>query len=378
MYPVSAQFLATLRASHTVTARVEVLDRGQIVAALGGTSGLGRVTGGGVSLEANAGVSRKASVDLSDPGGALTPAGYADLLAPSGNEMRLWRGVQKGSFAEEVPIFTGLIGDVTVESGSAGGVNISLSGMDRADRVSEAGFDTTYVISAGQNYADAIRVLINSRLDGLTFRFTTTGALTPLLIFQPDDDPWEMAQKMSQSIGCRLYFDGMGVCILEPVGDSSTAPVSFSYAEGAEAVILSASKKLSRQYTYNGVVASGETTSIGDQATAPVTWTAWDTNLSSPTYYQGKFGRKPRRYASPFITTPTQARSAAEAILNDALGLSEEVRFTAVVNPAHVPGDVIEIVVSDSRIAARYVMDSFSIPLLHSANMDATTRRRAA
>lgn len=370
MWPVSDAFKAALRKSpQVVTTRVEILELGDVIATL-----TNMVTGGDVQMDSNSDIDRSLAISLLDPLGTYTPATYADLLAPNGNEVRVWRGL-RGFTDDEVPLFTGQIDSDGIEAGSQGGVFLSIEAFDRGQAVADSGFDTTYQVNEGLNYADAIQALISSRVGGLEYRFMTTSHTTPLLVFQPGDDPWKKAKEMAEAIGARLRFDGLGVCVLEPVPTIEESDSVFDYVEGETSTLLSTKKKLTRQYTYNGVVATGETPTITDQATAPVTATVWDENPDSPTYYQGKFGKKPRRYASPLLTTVDQCRSAALAILQASLGLSESVSFDAIVNPAHEPGDIVMVTDLQTRVSDRYVMDSFSIPLGHDSNLSASTRR---
>lgn len=372
MYPASAAFFAALVKSHTATSRVEVLDRGTVVATLA-------VTGGSAKMDEKAAVRRSLTCTLGDPTGTLTPTTLADILAPAGNELRVYRGIKTATLTEEVPIGIFGIADVNITSQIVGGVQIELAGFDRAKRVEENRFDATYVVAAGTNYADAIQALIRNRIGEVTFLFEGTSAVSgAALIFNVGDDPWKAATEMARSIGCELFFDPLGRCVMRTVPDPDTAAIAWSYAEGSGAILLGASRKLTREHTYNGVIASGESSAITNQAAAPVSATAWDDNPFSPTYYLGKFGKKPRLYVSPFITTQTQALSAARAILRQSLGLSEDVAFTAVVNPAHEPGDVVSIYVNKAKINARYVLSGFSVPLTHASTLSATTRRRTA
>lgn len=373
MYPASPAFFAALTKSHVVTSRVEVLDRGVVVANL-------LVTDGSAKMDESAACRRSLSCTLADATGTLTPATLNDLLAPAGNELRVWRGIAGLSVTEEVPLGVFGIADVDVDAEIVGGVRISISAHDRAKKVSEASLDTTYVVAGGTNYSTAIQALLRSRMSDATFLFEDTSIVTPAsgLVFNVGDDPWKAASGMAQAIGCELFFDALGRCVMRTVPDPDTAPVVWTYAEGEGAMILGAKKKLSREHTFNGVIATGEGSGITNQAAAPVSATVWDDNVFSPTYYLGKFGKKPRRYSSPYITTPAQALSAARAILRQSLGLAEDVSFTAVVNAAHEPGDVVSIVVSKARVNSRYVMSSFAVPLTHSSAMSATTRKRTA
>lgn len=370
MYGASAAFFAAVTHSHGVTARVEVLSGTRVLADL-------LVTDGSVKMDESADTRRSVSCTLGDATGTLTPSGLSDVLSPAGNELRVWRGITVPGLTEEVPLGVFGIADVDITADIVGGVQIGLTGFDRAKRVSEARFDTTYVIAAGTNYSTAIQALIRSRLPmTVTFLFEDTVATTPALVFNVGDDPWKAAQDMARSIGCEVFFDGLGRCVMRSVPDPDTAPVVWTYAEGPQAIILSGRKKLTREGTYNGVIASGESSAITNQSSAPVTATVWDDNPFSPTYYLGSFGKKPRLYSSPFITSPVQALSAARAILRSSLGLAEDVAFTSVVNPAHEPGDVVSISLAKAKVNARYVLSSFSVPLTHSSSLQASTRRR--
>jgi hypothetical protein len=371
VYPASAAFFAALSGSHTATSRVEVLDRGLVRAEL-------LVTDGSARMDEGAAVRRSLTCTLGDATGTLTPATLSDLLAPAGNELRVWRGVSAPSVTEEVPLGVFGIADVDITSEIVGGVRIDLTAFDRAKKIQEARLDATYVVAAGTNYSAAIQALLRSRMSDITFLFEDSSAVTPGLVFNVGDDPWKHATDMARSIGCELFFDPVGRCVMRTVPDPDVAAVTWSYVEGEGAMILGASKKLTREYTYNGVIASGEGSAITNQQVAPVSATAWDDNPHSPTYYLGKFGKKPRLYASPFVTTQAQALSAARAILRQSMGLAEDVSFSAVVNPAHEPGDVVSILVSKSKINARYVLSSFSVPLTHAGTLSATTRRRTA
>lgn len=383
MYAADPAMLAALRGSHRMTSRVEVLDGGRPVAELA-------VTKGAVTCRSSAGRRRTLSCGLGDPTGDLTPAGMEDMLAPNGNELRAWRGVSVPVFSGgaltrvtyEVPVGVFGIFDVDVTSDYSGGTQVDLTAYDRSQRVAEDQFWEPYVVAAGTNYTDAIQALVARTLRSVAFKFTGVSYVAPQLVFDVGSDPWAEAEKMASSVGCELFFDADGACVLRDVPDPDEDPVAWAYEEGDGVVapnpIFGASKKLSRAHTYNGVLATGESSAILDQAAAPVAAVAWDDNPNSPTYYLGKFGRRLRRYSSPFIITPDQAASAARAILRSSLGVSEDVTFDGVVNAAHEPGDVVSIYVAKSKIDARYVLDEFNVPLTEGESMKCGTRRRAA
>lgn len=367
MQPVSAAFLAAIKQSHVLVTKAEILRSGAPVQTLD-------ILDGSVAVDVNNAVRRRCDVSLTDPTGTLTPAVATDLLAPFGNEVRLSRGIQFADGTSElIPLGVFGLEDVDVQD-TADGLTIHLVGMDRAQKVARATLTDVYSVAAGTNFATAIQALIASRVSGLTYNFMITSNNTPALTFQSGDDPWKAAQDMAESMGAELFFDAQGICVLQPIPDPLVSAVAYSYLEGADATIVSVSKKLTRQGIYNYVVATGETS---DPAIVPVRSVAQDSDPTSPTYTGGAFGVVVRFYASPFITTQAQADSAAAAMLRQSLGLTEQVGFTAIPNPAHEAGDVVTITRARAKVDARYVLDAFTVPLGPTALLQGTTRKRA-
>lgn len=381
MWTRSAEFDYYLRHSHLIVAKAAVYDglTGDVIAGFDDIS----VTTGLVTMDASADFQRQSTLTIHDDSGEKTPATFADALAPNGNEIQIWRGIVGPLIPEPELIPLGVFGVSTadIKSDVEGGVQIDLTAYDRGRRASLAKFTDSYVVAPNTNIATAIQTILQTALPdslGIQYLFAPTAFSTGSapLVYNVGDDPWKAATDLATSVGYWLYFNGVGNCILKPVPDPATAPIDWIYEEGAEATILTAEKKLDDTETFNGVVAIGSSTGITDQQAAPVAATVWDTNPQSPTYYLGKFGKRPTVYQSDLITTPDQATAAATGILNASLGLAEDVQFTAIVNPAHEPGDIVSVKVSKSKIDSRYVLDSFGIPLEESGQMTATTRRR--
>lgn len=362
MYPISAAFEAALRTSHTAVARVDVTS------ASSGTTTLPVVVDGAVTVDRTSAVRRRCKLTLLDPTGTLTPTSAAALLAPYGNELRPYRGIRFESTDELVPLGVFGISDVLVTE-DASGVKIELEGFDRARRVSRARFTAAYTIAAGTNVATAIRTLISSRVTGLTYSFTTTTATTPLVVFDRGSDPWDAAAQLAQSIGCELYFDADGVCVLRTEPNPLTGAVVMRYAEGAQATFVDVKRKSTDAGVYSRVVVVGETTDA-----PPVVGEAFDNDPSSPTYFAGPFGDVPYFVVSGLITSTQQANDAAASLLRRKRGSSESVELTALVNPAHEAGDVIEVVRSAVGVSSRYVLDGFDVPLRASGTQTFRTR----
>jgi hypothetical protein len=90
-------------------------------------------------------------------------------------------------------------------------------------------------------------------------------------------------------------------------------------------------------------------------------WT--DDNPGSPTYYFGPFGRKPRFYASAFITTDAQATSAAAAIGSSQQGVARSLVFQSVPNPSMRPGDLILLRREAMGVNEIHLLDAMTIGL---------------
>lgn len=87
MYPIGEDFKNTLKNSHKIAVKVEVLDGGIPVRELD-------INEGNVSVDRHKNVRRSCSIQVVDKTGELTPSAATDLLTPYGNELKLYRGVQ--------------------------------------------------------------------------------------------------------------------------------------------------------------------------------------------------------------------------------------------------------------------------------------------
>lgn len=348
----------TVQNSHTVVAQAEVLHQGRVVEQLEVVDG---------TITENVDSAFRSQLSLT----TVVPTRSTNL-SPLGYEIRVRRGVRLQG--KEYYTTLGVFGISDVEhSISANGENaITLTGFDRARRVSRARLTDYYVINFGTNYAAAIQTLIASRVPGLSYNFAPTTSTTPLLVFDPQSDPWEKAQEMAASIGMEVFFDRAGICVLRPVTDPASSPVVATYDEGDSSTILSVTTLLTDEKTYNHIVVTGE----GAGTTAPVLAEATDDSPTSPTYILGPYGDVPNWITSGYILTLAQAREAARAALIRQIGLVEQINFSAIVDPTITVGDVVTLTSATAQIDARYVIQSMTIPLTVEGSMTATTRRR--
>lgn len=371
MYSVSTAFQTEVTRSHAIAVQA-VLYNGDAP----NTANPLKVKEGYVSVDGNAAVRRTCELTLIDPAGLLTPdiATGIGPAAPYGVELRLHRGVKFADGTTElVPL--GVFGlSVNRITDGSGGRLLQVKGYDRSRQIARNRFTDEYVVAAGQNYVSAIQSLISSRWtrsDLLVSRATPTDLTTPLIIHEAGSDPWAKAQDMAASIGYELYFDPVGVLVLQPVPVAGDTPVAV-YAEGPTSVLLELDSELSNEDGYNGVIMTGESTTLA----APVRGEAWDTSPTSPTYYLGQYGKVPDFQTSPYVTNQVAADAAAAAALQKLLGLTQQVGFSIIPNPAHEPGDVVTVTRLASGVNSDFVLQAFDVPLQADGTMGMTMAKR--
>jgi hypothetical protein len=363
MRPVTPAFLARLAESHQAAIRVDVLRDGAVIETLT------TVTAGNVTLDSAAASRGRLDATIIDPAGTLTPTDAEDLLAPYGNELQAYRGVTYPDASTELVSLGVFRIDTLDVQDTPEGLELRVGGLDRSARVIDARFETATQIAAGTNVASAISTLIAGAGLAVTELFDTTSHTTPLVNAEAGGERWQLCQQLATDAGLDLYFDGDGNLRLAAASLATDTPVA-ELAEGAGGVLLNAGRGWNRERAYNAVFATGERT--GD--TPPPSGSAVDDNPLSPTYYYGRFGRVPRFYASPLLTTSAQCADAARSILNRELGTTQQVSFGALVNPALEPGDVVTITRDRAGISEAHVIDSLTIPLAADQPMTGRTR----
>lgn len=390
MYPVSSTFLSEIRSgSITVVAYADMYLRGILNVANV------PIIGGDITDDATAAFRRSAKLSFSPESAEVVLPGVTDWTTspfwPIGNELLVRAGLKFRDGTEElVPQGVFRISKPVITH-AEGNLAFVVDAIDRARTISRNRFTDAYTIAVGTDYANAIKTLLQNRLPLLQdadFDFMKTDGSdggpiykTPLIVFLPQDDPWEGATKMAASFGAELYFNGSGKPVLRTVPDPLYTPSQFDMVSGEDSIMTQIVRTLDDEQAYNGVQASGIS---NDPAIQPPYATVWDTNPDSPTYYDPAFpnastyGPVPKFYASEFITTTAQATSAAISLLIARLGILESISLDAVPNYALESHDVSLITDVDSGVNNVYIYDSLRKGLGHTAKLSGTTRRRRA
>ena len=367
MWPTSRRFQQTLGSDHVVATKVELLEAGTEILDL---SAEGVVVDGLVNVD-NTPIRRSGQVTLVDESGVLIPGAAGDPLAPAGNELRLWRGIdyQDGSDPELVPI--GTLRFVVTE---AAWPEIQLECYDRAWAISGAALENNLVIASGTNYVTAILdVLTTAWGANLPTNFPDTDEQTVTLAYEAETDPWEIARELAANLGMVLWFDPMGVCQMTPEPDPSTDPPVWRFEDTDDENLALPGDKATWDGTgHNAVIVIGE----NSDATAVYRSAAYDQDPASPTRYWGPFGKRPITIRDEKITSQSLADLRARKELLSRLGLGQTVMLPSMVNPALESGDVVRCVSAHNKIDQVAILERFGVPLRASGTMTLEARAR--
>lgn len=183
-----------------------------------------------------------------------------------------------------------------------------------------------------------------------------------------EESRFEVLATLADGLGKIFYWNEVGELVFLTAPDEEV-PI-WSVKAGAGGAMVQADRSLSRDGVYNAVVVTGE----GPDELMPVRAVAYDAQESSPTFFGGRFGRVPRFYSSPFITTQQQANTAAQNLLRRSLGAPYDVGLSAVPNPAVRPYDVLRVVYNDGN-RELHIVERVTIPLDVTSTISIATRQ---
>jgi hypothetical protein len=370
MRPVSDRFLATVRGSHTATARARVCAPGQT-----GTNPVGvevPILGGDVKLDSTADI--QGTLDLTTSW--EWPADASGLLTPYGNEIYVERGIDYGDGVTEW-VGLGYYRIYDPEQDDAPDGPISITGQDRMAGIVDARPLQPVQFLTGTSISTVFTQVVGEVYPSATISYDFNASGTTLTSSHVmDDDRYGFLKDIADSLGKVMYWDYQGRLQVRTAPDAGD-PV-WDVTHGRDGVVVSVSRGLTREGVYNAVVASG--VAVGEDA--PPWGVAQDLNPSSPTYWNGTFGKVPMFYTSSFLVSPEQCQMAANAQLLRQLGVPYRLGFGAVPNPALEPFDPVRVSFSDRVGLDLHVLESLTIPLVIAQDtgagvpMTATTKQQ--
>lgn len=367
MFTVSDAFTAATTRSHKMATKLEVLRDGYVIDTIVNDADSEPDVGivdGSVSLDATAQTFASGRVTIADRTGTLLPLLPTDELRPTGNELRVWRGIDLSGTVEWVPLCTGPMFAARVSEEGAG-YAIEVDFYDRAKSLSLYSWSTTYPIASGTNNGTALLALLADRFPAavyatMTPAFEACAATTPTLMLggSGNTDPAGDAVKLAESAGRFFKFDRLGNPTLSSVADPTFADAVAEITEGVN--LLGVSAEWTADGGYNGVVVYGQAPDSG----TPVYAEVWDTDPSSETYYLGSYGKRPKVINDSAITASDAASARATAEFYRHAGVVRNVSFTMLPNPALDPLDVIYLQRDRLGIGERFVVESLEVPLV--------------
>lgn len=395
-FPVSTEFAAESQTVYQrALARIDVTSpTGEVLyTAI-------RTVSGDATEDATRAIRRTCNATFVDRDGDLNPRDANDLLAPLGNELRLYRGLfiptstalysdvyddiyddvygellgaYSGVSDEWVPLGVFGISRPTISS-KDGGVTISVTGYDRARRIQRARLSETYTIAAGADLDTAIGVLLINRWSSCPnlVALAPPVTLTHRVIFDVETDPWDGLRTLCEAHGTQLDFDCYGVPTRKVIPDPTLQVPVATYTRDMNGLMTDLERTLDDEETYSGVTVTGESTS----GTAPVRSSVWDDDPLSPTWRLGKFGQVPYFYTSPLITTAAQALKTATAMLPKHTGVLESAEWGQIPNAALQADDVVAATDDQLGLSGQFSLESVTTDLRPSMEQRVRTRAR--
>jgi hypothetical protein len=381
MQTVSAGFLDALRSGPSVAYRVDLLHPDLTL-----SERLEHVVESG-SVRVGEGVIRR-SVQLAiandgrytpDPSGALwtwTPIRCSQgvYVIDSASGMSSW---------EWVDVFTGYPDDPEDETVGRGGM-LTITGRDRLKLAAESLFTGPLTLPASYRRADAIRIILEAAglgADDALWDLDDGGSsLGVVWTWETGINRLEAAEQLAIDGALELFASPSGVVTLRPLVDPNVAPLSATYRRGSDFRLVGLRKRWRDLLKNHALV-------IGDGGLGvPVRAEVRDMNHLSTGYNPPpghpdwpeypRIGDRVDLYRSAGIVDAGQAYQIAyHRLLRRAL-VQEEIEATAIANPAHDRGDVIEVVDDRTLTAGRWVLDSFELPLRPGVSTYATRRVR--
>lgn len=283
----------------------------------------------------------------------LYPWNETDLLAPYGNELHVWRGIEYGDGSvDEFPVFRGPITKPTPGQG-----RVTIEASDRAYWVVACGFSVPTASNAGADLVDEIERLILEAVPDATFGTHDTFTETvPSLAY--DADRGAALDNLCKTADAVWYAlaDGSFVVRRAPwTAAVAQAPIALSDGDGG--TLFSAYPNRSVEGVYNRITVTSER---GDGSPAMYA-TAEDSDPTSPIYVGGPFRARSTQVRVTGAVSQDQLYRAARALLRRSRARVTAWQYTMVPDASLELGDLIES--SYREHVARQYIAGFVMPL---------------
>lgn len=204
-------------------------------------------------------------------------------------------------------------------------------------------------------YANLIQTLVSETLPGesvtVASGIDTTKTPAAGKAFNRGDDRLARIQELAGAIDAWLICDEYGAFHLThaPGTDAASAQDSqWHFDTGTEGVLIDSESIYSRREQYNAISLEF-TPSDEDWGSAHLFM--WDNDPTSPTYFDGDFGKRVLSLSEEYDHLPSvnEAERVGRRKLWENSGATRAIRVTAVYNPLLLPGDKITVDVEDTN-----------------------------
>lgn len=350
-------YRAALAGPHTLAVRVDVHD---------GSGNLLQsdipILGGGVTANLASRVTRNLNLTLSEE---WYPWSDDDLLAPWGNEIRAYRGVEYGDGLKIVfPIFRGKIQSCDMSTGGT----CEVDAADLAQDLEDADFLLPYNSSAGVNVLTQFKELVTDAMPGAEFGASSQYRETmPPLTWESGRG--QALDEVASGAGSYWYALPDGRFVMRRVPWTVAGSPTVTLTDKPGGLLLEALPRKSREGVYNSVTAVAERT----DGSAPAYAWAEDDVPSSRTYAGGAFGRKHRLIRVQAAATQQAAAGFARGYVARARALAETWSWSQIPDPAMELGEVVGLE-ARGRTGIVQVVASFQMPLTVGGQMTVSAR----
>lgn len=318
---------------------------------------------GTIAATLNSRVTRTMSFTIDE---SFYPVLQTGILAPYGNVIRSYRGVEMGDGSTDYmfPTFVGRIQDTELDDSGV----VTVSASDLGAEVVAFDFETPENSAAGVPIPTEVKRLISDALPGIGFGVfdAYSEVVQPLT--------WERNRaaaldELATTVGSFWYALSDGRFVLRHYPWTVAAAPVVTLADGDGGVITGWRVRRSREDVFNSEIVTGERLN-GD---APVHAIARDLTPGSPTLYGGSFGvrTKHTRLQTPASTGAVQ--TAANDALRRDIALLESWAWEQVPDAAMELGDAVTLNAA-GRTDIIQVVDSFAMPLGLSGSMRVSGR----
>lgn len=295
----------------------------------------------------------------------MYPVDPGDLLAPFGNEIRAYSGVQlgDGSLLYTWQVFRGRIRDVALSSDGT----CTIQCADRAADVADVNFVSPQNSIPGNTINAEWQRLIVDAVPDATFGVSDVFAKLVEPLTWEFDLPSAL-DEMARSVSAVWYPLANGDFVIRRYPWTINSPAVVTWSDQPGGVVIAWQAQRSRDTMFNVVTVTGERLN-GD---APVHATASDTTPGSPTQVSGNFGVRSRVERLQTPSSQGGAQGAAEELLRTYIAPIEEWTLQVVPDAALELGDTGTVMVEGREV--QQVVSGFSIPLGLSGSMSVSTR----